>query len=219
MDNTDPPAPSPLVAYLGDLFWTEDAVMSALVADLRERGPQIQIGAQSGRLLQVLLAAVGARRVLELGTLFGYSAMWMARALPPDPVGHLDTVELAEMHAEAAERHLGEAGLADRVTVHRGRALEVMATLEGPYDALFIDAVKAEYPTYLDEGLRLVRPGGLILADNVHWSGRVADPLVTDADTTGLREYLRRIASDPRLLSTVVAAGDGLAVSVVRATG
>src|SRR5262249_34339800 len=152
-------------------------------------------------------------------TLFGYSAIWMARALPPDPVGHLDTVEIEELHASAAETHLREAGLADRVTVHRGAALEVIEGFDGPYDAMFIDAVKTEYPAYLDEGLRLVRPGGLILADNVHWSGRVADPLVTDDGTEALREYLRRIASDARLLSTVISAGDGLAVSVVRASG
>lgn len=219
MNNDNLPPPNPLNAYLGDLFWTEDTALGGLVADLKERGPQIQVGPQSGRLLQVLLAAVGAHRVVEVGTLFGYSAVWMARSLPPDPVGHLDTIEINDMHADAAEQHLREAGLSDRVTVHRGSALEVITRLDGPYDAFFMDAVKAEYPAYLDQALRLVRPGGLILADNVHWSGRVADPLVTDADTEGLREYLRRIGSDPQLLSTVVAAGDGLAVSVVRASG
>jgi predicted O-methyltransferase YrrM len=214
MDHTATRELSRLDAFLGGLFWTEDDVLRGLVADLRVRGPQIHVGAEQGRALAALLAANGASRVLELGTLFGYSAIWMARALPPD--GHLDTVELNPMHADAAEHWVREAGLAGRVTVHRGAALEVARSLDGPYDAVFMDAVKTEYPAYLDEALRMVRPGGLILADNVHWGGAVADPDKQDAGVEGIREYLRRISADPRLLSTVLDAGDGLAVSVVR---
>lgn len=214
MDHTATRELSRLDAYLGELFWQEDDVLRRLVEDLKARGPQIHVGPEEARALGVLLAANGARRVLELGTLFGYSAIWMARALPED--GHLDTVELDPIHADAAEHWIREAGLSDRVTVIRGAALDVARSLDGPYDALFIDAVKTEYPAYLDEGLRLVRPGGLILADNVHWSGSVADPDRHDAGVEAIREYLRRIASDPGLRSTVIDAGDGLAVSVVR---
>lgn len=214
MDHTATRELSRLDAYLGELFWQEDDVLRGLVEDLRKRGPQIQVGAEEARAMAVLIAANGARRVLEFGTLFGYSAIWMARALPKD--GHLDTIELNSIHADAAEHWIAEAGLSDRVTVMRGAALEVARSLDGPYDALFIDAVKTEYPLYLDEGLRLVRSGGLILADNVHWSGAVADPDKSDAGVEGIREYLRRIATDPRLTSTVLDAGDGLAVSVVR---
>jgi len=206
-----------LVGYLRGLFWEEDAVLRDLCADLAERGPQIQIGPDEGRLLQLLVAAVRAARVLEVGTLFGYSAIWMARALPPAPVGRLDTIEYTDTHADAAETWIARAGLGDSVVVHRGAALDVLPTLSGPYDAAFFDAGKAEMPAYLDHALRLVRPGGLILADNVLWLGRVADRAVDDADASGIREYNRRIATDPRLLSTIVPVCDGLAVSVVRA--
>ena len=215
MDHATAAAPSRLDAYLGERFWAEDGVLRRLVDDLRARGPQIHVGPEQGRALSVVLAAAGARRVLELGTLFGYSAIWIARALPAD--GHLDTVEIDPMHADAAEHWIAEAGLANRVTVHRGAALDVARSLPGPYDAVFMDAVKTEYPLYLDEALRLVRPGGLVLADNVHRGGAVADPDARDDGAEAIREYLRRISTDPRLLSTVLDAGDGLAVSVVRA--
>ncbi|HET9051505.1 MAG TPA: O-methyltransferase [Candidatus Dormibacteraeota bacterium] len=214
MDHATARTPTRLDAYLGERFWAEDDVLRRLVEDLRVRGPQIHVGPEQGRALSVLVAASGARRVLELGTLFGYSAIWIARALPPD--GHLDTVEIDPMHADAAEHWVTEAGLASRVTVHRGAALEVARSLAGPYDAVFMDAVKTEYPAYLDEALRLVRPRGLVLADNVHRGGAVADPEARDEGAEAIREYLRRCATDPRLLSTVLDAGDGLAVSVVR---
>src|SRR5215472_9325927 len=138
MDHATATAPSRLDAYLGERFWAEDDVLRRLVEDLRARGPQIHVGPEQGRALSVLLAVNGARRVLELGTLFGYSAIWIARALPAD--GHLDTVEIDPMHADAAEHWVREAGLADRVTVHRGAALDVARSLPGPYDAVFMDA-------------------------------------------------------------------------------
>src|SRR2546423_5163623 len=210
--------PTPLTAqaidFLRPLLWEEDDVLDGLTADLIERGPQIQIAPDEGALLHLLLTIIRAERVLELGTLFGYSAIWMARALPPN--GHLDTVELSDVHADAAEGWFRRAGLADRITIVRGAALEVLPKLRGPYDALFIDAVKEEYPAYLEHGLRLVRPGGLILADNGLWGGRIGDPAQTDVGVEGIRRYLRDVASHPRLHSTVVAAGDGLAVSLVK---
>jgi caffeoyl-CoA O-methyltransferase len=203
----------PLVEYLRSLFWEEDGALTGLTADLAVRGPQIQIGPDEGRLLQLLVAAVRAERVLEVGTLFGYSAIWMARALPPH--GRLDTIEYTDAHADAARMWVDRAGLGDQVEIHRGAALEVLPRLSGPYDVAFFDAAKAEYPAYLDHALRLVRPGGLILADNVLWLGRVADRTVNDPDISGIREYNRRIATDPRLLSTIVPVCDGLAISVV----
>lgn len=215
MSTTSTPVTPELEAYLRPLFWPEDALLHDLARDLAERGPQIQVSAEEGRLLALLVTASGARRVLEVGTLFGYSGVWMARALGPD--GHLDTVEFTPLHAGAAREWFSRAGLGSRVTVHEGPALEVLPGLAGPYDLAFFDAAKSEYCDYLDHALRLVRPGGLILADNVFWNGRVAgDGGAGDADVRGIRDYNARIASDPRLSSTVIPVGDGLSVSVVR---
>jgi predicted O-methyltransferase YrrM len=136
----------------------------------------------------------------------------MARALPPG--GHLDTIEFTPLHAGAAREWFERAGLGTRVTVHEGAALEVLPRLEGPYDLAFFDAAKAEYCDYLEHALRMVRPGGLILADNVFWNGRVASES-DDEDVRGIRDYNARIASDPRLSSSVIPVGDGLSVSVV----
>jgi predicted O-methyltransferase YrrM len=214
MSMTGTPITPELYQYLADLFWEEDPVLRALTADLEARGPKIQISPDEGRLLGLLVAMVKAERVLEIGTLFGYSGISMARALPPH--GHLDTIEKSDLHADAAEHWFAEAGLASKVTVHRGAGLDVLPTLEGLYDVAFFDAVKHEYPMYLDHALRLVRPGGLILADNVLWGGGVADQSVTGGDVEGMREFNSRVASDPRLLSTIVGVGDGLSVSLVR---
>jgi caffeoyl-CoA O-methyltransferase len=206
-----------LQAYLAPLFWPEDRLLRDLARDLAERGPQIQVSAEEGRLLGMLVTLSGARRVLEVGTLFGYSGVWMARAM--GPAGHLDTVEFSPVHAEAARGWFERAGLADRVTVHQGPALEVLPGLHAAYDLAFFDAAKSEYCDYLDHALRLVRPGGLILADNVFWNGRVAGDGGGDADVRGIRDYNARIATDPRLTSTVIPVGDGLSVSVVRQPG
>lgn len=201
-------------SYLRDLFWAEDDLLAEIATELREHDVPIQVGADSGRVLQLLVATLPARRVLELGTLAGYSAIWMARGLGPG--GRLDTIELDPRRADNAQRWLERAGVAHCVTILRGPALEVLPTLEPGYDLAFVDAVKTEYVAYLEQLLRLIRPGGLICADNVHWGGRIADPSVTDADTEGLRAFLRRIAAEPRLLSTVLSTGDGLSVSLVR---
>jgi predicted O-methyltransferase YrrM len=203
-----------LDAYLAELFWPEDGLLTELGRDIAARGPQIQVSPEEGRLLALLVTATGARRVLEVGTLFGYSGVWMARALGPG--GHLDTVERSPVHAEAARQWFERAGLGDRVTVHEGAALEVLPGLAPAYDLAFLDAAKSEYPAYLDHCLRLVRRGGLILADNVFRDGRVAragDDGGTDVG--GIRDFNARIAADPRLSSTVIPVGDGLSLSVV----
>jgi len=198
--------------YLRERYWEEDDLLRELREDLERRGPAIQVSAATGRLLSTLVSAAGSRRVLEVGTLFGYSGVWIARALPAD--GLLDTLELSEYHADAAEGWFMRAGLAERVRVHRGPALETLATMEGPYDAVFLDAAKAEYVAYADHAIRLLRPGGVLLADNVIWSGRVADPAETDPDTQGIRRLHDRITGDPGLASTVLPVGDGVSVSV-----
>jgi predicted O-methyltransferase YrrM len=201
--------------YLAALFAPEDATLLALREEADRSGlPPISISPDEGRLLQVLLRAVGARRVLEVGTLGGYSAIWMARALPPD--GSLLTLEIEPSHAEFARRHLARAGVADRVEVRVGRALELLPALDGErFDAVFLDADKEPLPTYFDWALRLLRPGGLLIADNALWAGRVLDERVDDEATRAVREFNRRLATDPRVTGIVVPTHDGVGIGVV----
>jgi predicted O-methyltransferase YrrM len=205
-----------LEEYIGALYAHDDAVLHALREEADRAGlPPIAITPRAGRALQVLLRAVGARRVLEIGTLGGYSAIWMGRALGED--GRILSIEIDAAHAAFARRYLEQAGLAARVEVRVGRALEVLPALDGEqFDAVFIDADKEPMPTYLDWALRLTRRGGLIAADNALWGGRVADPAVTDAATLAVREFNRRFSTESRLDATVLPVGDGLAVGVVR---
>ena len=202
--------------YICGLFAPEDAVLVALREEADRAGlPPIAISADAGRLLQVLVTLAGARRVLEVGTLGGYSAIWIARALPPD--GRLVTVERDPGHARFARRQLDRAGVGDRVTVREGEALDVLAALDGErFDLVFLDADKAPLPIYLDWALRLLGPGGVVVADNALRGGRVLDPAADDADTAGVREFNRRLATDDRLRSILVPTHDGVAVGVVK---
>ena len=201
--------------YIASLFARDDDVLAALreAAD-REGLPPISISAVTGRLLQILLCAVRAERVLEVGTLGGYSGIWMARALPAS--GRLVTIELDERHAEFARGYFARAGLESRIDLRVGRALDVLPAFDGErFDAIFLDADKEPLPTYFDWALRLLRPGGLLIADNALWGGRVLDPETADEGTRGIREFNRRLASDQRVTGTIVPVGDGLAVGVV----
>jgi caffeoyl-CoA O-methyltransferase len=202
-----------LEQYLSSRYWTEDDLLREVKADIAERGPQIQVSAEAGRLLALLVRAAGARRVLEVGTLFGYSGIWMARELPAD--GRLDTIEIEKLHADAAEHWFERAGLADRVTVYRGAGLDVLATLPGPYDVAFIDADKATYPEYVRLSLEKLRPGGIVIADNAIRRGRIAEP-GGDADLEGTRGMHDLLAADTSLVATTVPVGDGLAIAVKR---
>ena len=202
--------------YIVGLFGAEDELLASLREDADRTGlPSIAISADEGRLLQVLLTAINARRVLEVGTLGGYSAICMARVLPPG--GRLVSVEINEDHASFARRYIARAGLSDRVEIRVGRALEVLPALDGErFDAVFLDADKEPLPTYFEWALRLVRPGGLIIGDNALWGGRVYEDDETDDKTKGVREFNRRMATDPRVLSIIVPTHDGVAVAVVR---
>lgn len=207
-----------LSRYVTGLFADEGPLLAELRQEIPRRGlPEIFISPELGRLLQVLLTGIGARRVLEVGTLGGYSALWMARALPD--TGRLVTLEIDPERAAFARRFIDRAGKSDVVEVRVGDARELLAELAdagaGPFDAVFIDADKESYVEYLDRSLALTRPGGLILADNAFRDGRVleADP---DEATRGVLAYNERVASDERLISTVIPIRDGLAVSVVR---
>jgi predicted O-methyltransferase YrrM len=202
--------------YITSLFSAEDELLASLREEADRTGlPPIAISADEGRLLQVLLTSIGARRVLEVGTLGGYSAICMARALPNN--GKLLSIEIEPKHAEFACKYIERAGLSDRIDVRVGRALEVLPSLDGQrFDAMFLDADKEPLPTYFDWALRLVRPGGLIIGDNALWGGRVYETSENDAKTRGVREFNRRMATDPRVLGIIVPTHDGVAVAIVR---
>lgn len=206
---------------LTSLFAPEDDALSAAIDALRANDmPAIQISPIQGRLLQVLAAACGARKILEIGALSGYSGIWLARSLPTG--GRLISLEISEKHAAVARASLERAGLADRAEVRVGPGDQLLPTLlaEGPFDLVFIDADKPGYPTYLDWALKLTRPGSVIIADNCIRGGAPLRAAQTDDPTTAaIAEYDRRVASDPRLLSVALPLDDdgtdGFAISVV----
>jgi caffeoyl-CoA O-methyltransferase len=202
--------------YISGLFAPEDELLVSLREEADRTGlPPIAVSADEGRLLQVLLTTIRARRVLEVGTLGGYSAIWMARALPAD--GELISIEIEPKHAEFARRYVERAALAERIEIRVGRALDVLPSLDGEqFDAVFIDADKEPMPTYFEWALRLLRPGGLLIADNTLWGGKVYDEAEHDEKTRAVREFNRRMATDPRVLSILVPTHDGVAIGVVR---
>jgi caffeoyl-CoA O-methyltransferase len=189
-------------AYIEGLFEPSDEVLEAALSDSRRAGlPDINVSPNQGRLMQLLVATAGARRILEIGTLGGYSAIHLARALPED--GILISLEIDEHHADVARNNLERAGLSGIVEVRVGDAHELLTDLvEGPFDVVFIDADKEGYPEYLDASLRLVRPGSLILGDNTIRGGTVLDPQEETAQAT--REFNRKVAEDPKLSGIVL---------------
>jgi predicted O-methyltransferase YrrM len=211
-------------SYLVAELVAEDDALVAARASAREHGlPPIEVAPNQGAFLAFLAQATGARRVLELGTLAGYSTIWLARGAGQG--GRVTTVELDPRHAEVARANLERAGVADRVDVEVGPALDVVGRLADaggePYDLVFLDADKANMPHYLELALRLTRPGSVIVGDNVVRAGRVADPDSADPSVRGVRAFLHAIGTDPRLdgtaLQTVGSKGwDGFAVARVR---
>jgi predicted O-methyltransferase YrrM len=206
-----------IAAYLGGLTAAEDDALRAA----RERagqGGMPPVSADTGAFLRLAARLTSAQAAVEIGSGAGYSGIWIARGL--EPTGVLTTIEADPDHQRLAKRSYEQAGVSGKVRAILGRALDVLPRLaDASYDLAFVDAVKAEYPSYLEHALRLVRPGGVILADNLLWSGRVTDAKATDPDTEGLRTYSRRIADDDRLDSVILTLGDGLGVSLVRRPG
>jgi caffeoyl-CoA O-methyltransferase len=207
--------------YVEQLFAPQDASLEAAVRESKRAGlPEIHVSPNEGRLLQLLAELVGARRILEIGTLGGYSAIHFGRALPED--GLLISLELDEHHAEVARQNIERAGLAERVEIRVGDARELLARLaegdEGPFDLVFIDADKGSYPEYLEWALRLSRPGSLILGDNTIWGGAIIDP--QDDSTRAINEFNERVARDPRLSAIILPLlrerVDGLAIARVQ---
>lgn len=199
--------------YLASIRPALSPVMLRVEEEARREG-QPAVIPETGNLLRALTAASGGRRVLEVGTNLGYGALWMAGALAPD--GRLDTIELDPRLAQRARANFREAGLAERIQVLEGAALDVLPRMpSGEYDLVFLDCVKAEYPAYLGHARRLLRVGGILAADNLLWHGRVWDPAHRDADTEGVRAYTTAVRSDARFATSVIAVGDGLGVSVL----
>jgi len=202
-----------LARYATELFAVEDAILTTIRA--RQEGlklPPIHISADEGKLLHVLLRAVRATTVLEVGSLAGYSGVWLARALPPG--GCLTTIEKDPLHASLARQAFADAGLTARVRVLEGAALDVLPTLAPGFDAVFLDADKAPLPQYFEWSIRLLRDGGMLLCDNAFFHGSVVDPADQSPDTAGVRAFNLLAATDPRLVSSVVPIRDGLVVGV-----
>ncbi|MDX6490956.1 MAG: caffeoyl-CoA O-methyltransferase, partial [Gaiellaceae bacterium] len=185
-----------------------------LLAELAEetkatlRSPQMLTGPIEGRLLELLVHGIEAKRVLELGTYSGYSSLSMAAGLAEG--GHIDTCEVDEKHAEVARRYIERSQYADRITVHLGPALETIERLGGEFDFVFIDADKVNYGAYYEALLSRLTPHGLMAIDNTLWSGRVLDESDDSEDTRAIRELNDRIASDPRVTAVQLTVRDGV---------
>jgi predicted O-methyltransferase YrrM len=189
--------------YLNELIVRPDEALSATLEASRAGGlPEIAVSAPQGKLLNLLALAMGAKRILEIGTLGGYSAIWLARALPPG--GRLVTLESSPQHAEVARANLARAGLAEVTEVRVGRGLELLPALTGPFDFFFIDANKDDYPGYFRACLELSRPGSVMIFDNVVRDGEVIDSRTRDPRVHGVRQMHEQIAAEPRVAATSI---------------
>jgi predicted O-methyltransferase YrrM len=210
--------------YIVDAMIPADPALEAALAESAKAGlPPINVGPNQGKFLQLLAQIQGAKRILEIGTLGGYSAIWLARALPVG--GKLLSLELESTRAELARNNFVRAGCADRIEVRVGNALELLPKIaangEGPFDLVFIDANKDGVPDYFTWALKLSRPGTVIVVDNVVRKGAVADASSTDRDVQGIRRFNAMLASENRVsgtaLQTVGSKGyDGFAVLLVK---
>jgi caffeoyl-CoA O-methyltransferase len=188
--------------------------MEALAEETRStlRAPAMLSGAVEGRLLEMLVFATGARSVLEFGTYSGYSALSMAAVLPPG--GRIITCEVSDEHADFAQRHIDASPYADRIEIRRGPALDTVRSLDGPFDLVFIDADKTNYVAYYEACLPKLAPGGVIVADNTLWSGRVLDPSDTDENTRAIEAFNDLVVADDRVEVVMLTVRDG--VSLIR---
>ncbi len=209
--------------YLADLFAPEDAALQRVLNSTRDAGlPEIQVSPTDGKLLHVLALIQGATTILEIGTLAGYSTIWLARALPAG--GRVVTLEVDPEHARVAEANLAAAGLSDQVEVRVGPALETLPKLQQEglrFDMVFIDADKDAYPEYLEWSLKLALPGALIVADNVVRQGEVVDAGSDDPSVQGTRRFNQALAREQRVTAAIVQTvgskgHDGMAIARVR---
>ena len=180
----------------------------AAETDRSLEAPQMMVGPLEGRFLQTLVFATGARRVLEIGTFSGYSALAMAAGLPPD--GRIVTCEVDPDHAAFARRHIEASPYADRIELREGPALATIESLDGPFDLVFIDADKPSYPDYYEATLPLLSERGLIAVDNTLWGGAVADESDDSERALQMREFNARVAADERVVSVILTVRDGV---------
>jgi predicted O-methyltransferase YrrM len=209
--------------YFSDRLVPPDPAFDAAIAANRAAAlPAIDVTALQGKFLDLLVRISGARRILEIGTLGGYSTLWLARALPEG--GSAVTLELEPKHAAIARENLERAGVLSRVDLRIGRASDLLKALvtsrAAPFDLIFIDADKSGYPEYLDWSLKLSRPGTVLVGDNVVRDGKVIDPQSPDPHIQGVRRFTELVAAEPRLAATVLQTVgskgyDGFAIAVV----
>lgn len=211
--------------YYGALLTPDDAALEHTLQSSETAGlPRIQVSGLQGKLLYLLARMVAAHNILEIGTLGGYSTIWMARSLPDD--GRLITLEASEKHAEIARANFARAGLAGKIELLLGKALETLPQIvsqgRGPFDLIFVDANRSNLPEYFEWSLKLVRPGSVVIVDNVVREGAVLDIESGDADIQGIRRFAEMVAAEKRVTSTVIQTVgsknyDGFAVIMVTA--
>ena len=202
--------------YITALFAEQDDALRRIYEETPTHGlPAISIRPEEGQFLYLLVRACGARKALEIGTLGGYSGVWIARALPPE--GSLTTLELEPKHADVAQRNFELAGVSDRVTIHVCDAHDMLLTLapHGPYDFVFIDAEKTGYQRYYEWAVNNAHPGSVIVAHNAFRGGGVVRPSGADEGTDAMRDFTARVAADSRVTATIYPGGDGMVVAVV----
>jgi caffeoyl-CoA O-methyltransferase len=210
--------------YIRELVGKEDDALKAAAHSVEENGiPPIAVSVNQGKFLHVMALAVGARKILEVGTLAGYSTIWMAKALPPD--GKMISLEYDPKHAEVARKNIARAGLSDRVEIRLGKAIDLLPVLEqekvGPFDMIFIDADKPPYKEYYEWAIKLSRPGTLIIADNVIREGKVLDARSDDDMVQGARRFNLAMSESTATVGTILQnvgakVHDGMAIMVVK---
>ncbi len=209
--------------YISTLFANEDKALTDTIASLDQEGlPQHSVSANQGKLLQVLMIACNAKNVLELGTLGGYSTIWIARALPDD--GKVTTIEADRKHAAVAKQNIDNAGLSHKVDLRAGKALDVLPAIvaekKDPFDFIFIDADKPPYTEYFDFALQLSRPGTIIICDNVVREGKILDENSSDEKVRGVQRLNEALSKNNAVTATIlqtvgIKEYDGMAIAVV----
>ncbi|MDH2067767.1 O-methyltransferase [Pantoea sp. GD03673] len=207
-------------AWFAEKFAPEGVELKNALANNKEQGlPTHDVSALQGKMLAIFIKMTSAVRILEIGTLGGYSTIWMAKALPQH--GSVTSIEFNEHHAEVARQNIIHAGMTDRVELHTGAALDVLPTLKAPFDLIFIDADKVNNPRYLEWALKLSKQGTVIVGDNSVRGGSVIDSDSEDPSVKGLREFVRMISEDERLEATAVQTvgekgWDGFVLAIVK---